>query len=123
MRKEWVFYYDLADLSVAIVDKINFHTARLFYWEDEYGKAESEFKASGINLSGEPTAYTHSNSGYGAMQVTIDPKMQKRVLDAESKVKEHRDKLAEFETWKRSLDHTDDLELELTIEDVNYFGL
>lgn len=120
-RQVWVFRYKPAEVLAAAQERVRHHTERGEWWTSEYERAEGQLKEKGFEYRERQGSYESQ------IQIVGDPELAKRVGHCRQKVAEHREKQVLYETWVRALkaktDRQPGEELELTINDVVFFGL
>lgn len=120
-RKVWVFRYKPAEVLAAAQERVRHHTERGEWWTSEYRRAEEQLKEKGFEYRERQGSYESQ------IQIVGDPELARRVGNCRQKVAEHREKQTLYETWVRALkaktDRQPGEELELTINDVVFFGL
>jgi hypothetical protein len=120
-REIWVFRYKPSEVLAAAKDRVKHHIARGKFWMEEHEKAEEQLKKKGFEYRERPTSYEPQ------VQIVGDPELAQRVAECRRKIAEHRQKQELYETWVRALkakvDRQPGEELELTINDIVFFGL
>ena len=120
-REIWVFRYKPSEVLAAAKDRVKHHIARGKSWMEEHDKAEEQLKKKGFEYRERPTSYEPH------VQIVGDPELAQRVAECRRKIAEHREKQRLYETWVRALkaktERQPGEELELTINDVVFFGL
>lgn len=116
MRDKWIFRYGPDAVREAALEKVEYHQKRRDYWQEERGRAEAELKEKGFEYR--DRSYTAGHD----VEIVGDPELAKRVSTAKRKADEHQKRVDEFERWGRALVFQID-DLELSFEDVEYFGL
>lgn len=121
-REIWGFRYKPAEVLAAAKDRVRHHTERGKWWTDEYNKAEDQLKKKGFEYR-ERQYSSHEPQ----IQIVGDPELAQRVAECRAKIAEHRQKQGLYETWVRALkaktERQPGEELDLTINDVVFFGL
>ena len=120
-RQVWVFRYKPSEVLAASKERVKHHIQRGKWWTAEHDKAEDQLKKKGFE-------YRERQSSYEPrIQIVGDPELAKRVAECREKIAEHREMEKLFETWVRALEAKTERqpgeELELTINDVVFFGL
>jgi hypothetical protein len=120
-RESWVFRYKPSEVLEAARSRVKHHVARGKFWMEEHQKAEEKLKKKGFEYRERPTSYEPQ------VQIVGDPELAQRVTECRRKISEHRQKQELYETWVRALkakvDRQPGEELELTINDIVFFGL
>ncbi len=97
------------------------HSIRGQFWDEEYTKAEKQLKKKGFEYRDRQSSYETQ------VEIVGDPELAQRVADCRRKIGEHREMQKLYETWVRALEAKTERqpgeELELTINDVVFFGL
>jgi hypothetical protein len=125
-RRNWVITLSRTAVLTAAKRRAAFHKARVKHWLAVRGKAEKAVKMKGIKIV--PNIHFGNTSvGYNMPKreiAQLDEKLINEVMDANRKVEEHRERVRGYEKYVQflTLMDTDD-ELELTIEDAEYFGV
>jgi ribosome-associated translation inhibitor RaiA len=120
-RQEWVFRYRLAEVFAAAKERVEHHIARGEWWTKEGNKAEAQLRKRGFEYRERPTSYESE------VQIVGDPELALRAAECRRKIAEHREQQMKYETWvrvlKRQTKRQAGGELELTINDIVFFGL
>jgi hypothetical protein len=120
-RQIWAFRYKPAEVLAAAEERVKLHTERVNWWTSEYNRAEEQLKKKGFEYR--ERQYT----GEHQIQIVGDPELAQRVVLCRQKIAEHRETQKLHETWVRALtaktQRQPGEELELTINDVVFFGL
>ena len=120
-REIWVFRYRPAEVLAAAKERVKHHIDRGKFWTDEYNKAEEQLKKKGFEYRERQTSYEPQ------VQIVGDPELAQRVGECRRKMAEHREKQKLYETWVRALkaktERQPGEDLELTLNDVVFFGL
>jgi hypothetical protein len=121
-RQIWIFRYKPAEVLAATKERVKHHTERGEWWTSEYNKAEEQLKKKGFEYRERQGSYVEPQ-----IQIVGDPELAQRVAHCRQKIAEHREKQRLYETWVRTLkaktERQPGEELELTINDVVFFGL
>ena len=108
-------------ISTSLLSAIEHHSGRRKWWESEYSKAEDQLKEKGFEYRKRQDTYEPG------LQIVGDPELAQRAAECRQKVAEHRERNELYETWIRALaartERQSEEELELTINDVVFFGL
>ncbi len=120
-RQVWTFKYKPTEVLAAAKDRVKHHIERGGFWTKERDKAEEQLKKKGFEYRERETSYE------AHIQIVGDPELAQRVAECRRKVAEHREKQQLYDTWVRALkaktERQPGEELELTINDVVFFGL
>jgi hypothetical protein len=120
-REVWAFRYKPAEVLAAAQERVTHHTNRGKWWTSEYNKAEEQLKEKGFEYRERESSYERG------IQIVGDPDLSQQVAHCRQKIAEHREKQTLYETWVRALkaktERQPGEELELTINDVVFFGL
>lgn len=122
LRHGWIFPLPADELASAARRCLQHHEGRLAFWDDELGEADSAFKGGGVTIR-VPEEAQQYGTYRGDASVVIDQAKQARVIECQSKVKEHRAKRDEFDRWVRAFDRATGQSFPLTIDDMNYFRI
>ena len=120
-RERWQFKFTVGEVLVGVAQKIEHHTCRLAWWENEMDQAEAGLVDKGFE-------YRERRNSLGEELVVVgDPELAKRVSECRNSIQRHKERKQEYETWQRVLDaqkrHDDTAELPLKYADVENFGL
>lgn len=122
-RNNWTFRFDARTLSKAAKEKIEHHEGRLRFWESELEKADISLRETGVEFRETP----HVNNSYSTtmqnVQVIVDPQKQAHLSNCQTKVRDHQFKVHDYGTFLRAFETNPRAELDLTVEDMEFFGL
>lgn len=119
-RYEWSFFYSVEEVCKAARVQKEYHEGRRDWWEAELAKAEATLKEKGLEYR-----ESHYTGGH-RLEAVLDPQLKTRVEECRQRRDEHENKRKEFHRWERSLAHemeSRSSDLQLTIDDVEFFGL
>jgi hypothetical protein len=120
-RDIWIFRYKPAELLAAANKKVTHHVQRGEWWTAEHTKAEEQLREKGFEYRERQTSLQSE------IQIVGDPELAQRVAHCRRKIADHREEQRIFETWARALktktERQPGEELELTIQDLVFFGL
>jgi hypothetical protein len=120
-RQISTFRYKPTEVLAAARERVTHHTERGDWWTKEYNRAEEQLKKKGFEYRERQTSYEPQ------IQIVGDPELAQRVAHCRQKSAEHREKQNMYETWVRALkakaERQPGEEMELTINDVVFFGL
>ncbi len=120
-RQIWVFRYKPTEVLAAAKERVKHHIQRGKWWTENYRQAEDKLKKKGFEYR------EREYSNEPRIQIVGDPELAQRVAECRVKMAEHREKQELYETWVRALktktERQPGEELELTINDVVFFGL
>jgi hypothetical protein len=116
-RLNWTFQYGAEVLGEAAKARQQHHEARLLFWETTKAVAETELRDSGISLR------DYEVSGGKRIEAVVDPSLSNRYSEATERVDSHYFKLGEYDRYIRAFAASGSKVFELTIDDMNYFGL
>ena len=120
-RDVWIFRYKPAELLAAANRKLTHHVQRGEWWAAEHNKAEEQLREKGFEYRERQTSHESQ------IQIVGDPELAQRVAQCRRKIAEHREEQKVYETWARALktktERQPGEELELTINDLVFFGL
>lgn len=116
-RLNWTFQYGAEVLLEAAKAKQEYHEARLLFWETAKAAAEVELRASGISLR------DYEVSGGKRIEAQIDRALENRFNEVTERATSHQFRMGEYERYIRAFTASGNKVFELTIDDMNYFGL
>jgi hypothetical protein len=131
-RDEWTFRYRGKALLAATQAKIEHHDGRFVWWEKEKNTAETELREKGITIEMRERPGTRlvpdqaAFSAYAARGVPIvqlDPERQRHLQECHDKMDEHARRAQEYRVFARAFELNQDAELDLTVADIQFFGL
>lgn len=103
-RGQWKFPYTADKLLAAANTKVEFHKARLAWWEDKKASVLATVKAEGIEIDESVAAGEGYGKSYSRHEsVTIRDDLVRDLSECVSKVKEHRGKVADYGGWAEVL--------------------
>lgn len=117
MRRNWRFEYACSALPEPAKEKVTHHKKRHAWWGAELAKAETELKEKGLQLRERAT------SGAARHEMVIDHEYQARVRECCDKVDHHKEAFEAYERYVRAFELCPDIVLELSIDDIAYFGI
>lgn len=125
-RHEWKFEYTESEILEAVQAKIVHHNKRLAWWQDEFKIAQEELNARGVEFK-EDTRFSGNGTHLAQAVASIPQDIQKRLTESGNAVERHTASIEQFALYKRALIHSIDLtagkKLELTTNDLEFFGL
>lgn len=101
-RNDWEFPYSIGELNIASKVKHDHHMARLQWWNDKKAETIDKVKAEGIEID-ESLADQISNSYGRGAQVQIRNDLVKDLQECVSKIREHRERVTEYDAWLQVL--------------------
>lgn len=101
-RNDWEFPYTIGELNIASKVKHDHHMARLQWWNDKKAETIDKVKAEGIEID-ESLADQISNSYGRGAQVQIRNDLVKDLQECVSKIREHRERVTEYDAWLQVL--------------------
>lgn len=101
-RNDWEFPYSIGELNIASKVKHDHHMARLQWWNDKKAETIDKVKAEGIEID-ESLADQISNSYGRGAQVQIRNDLVKDLQECVSKIREHRERVTEYDSWLQVL--------------------
>jgi hypothetical protein len=120
-REIWTFRYKPTEVLAAAKERVKHHAERGKFWTSEYNKAEGQLKKKGFEYREREGSYEHQ------IEIVGDPELGQRLANCRQKIAEHRKEQELYETWVRALkaktERQPGEELELTVNDVVFFGL
>ncbi len=116
-RNFWPFNYKAGDLVVPAQKKATYHRERQKNWLDSYERVKRELKEKGIDIR-----FAEVTGGERA-DIVVDQQIQRRLDECMSKMRAHKRQAEEYEAFTRAFTLNEHQELELTVDDINYFGL
>ena len=125
-RDKWVFKLPASQLVTAAQAKVDFHTERLAFWQDASKKTMVEIREKGISVETSLAGDNYNagsnvtSRGFGP-QIVVDETFQRRLNEADGKIKEHIGKLKEYTGWLQVLKANDGRSYQLHSDDYLYF--
>jgi hypothetical protein len=121
-RDDWEFEYTARDVAKAAKAQLEYRQGRVKFWEGKKAEVISEIKEKGLDVY-EPEADKMSNytGGGGGAQIKMDPALQLRLTEASNKIRENKQKVAEYEGWVQVLEGNSEARISLTHDDWLYF--
>lgn len=120
-RQDWTFKYTASEILTAAASRGTYHSGRLDHWVERQTVAEAELKESGLRIREAAAPGSTSNSYRG--QPVWDNEKLKVFDEAQDKVREHQTKRDEYARWVQVLGRAGEEKLDLTVDDIAYFGL
>lgn len=128
-RGEWAFNYPVGRVLAGARNKLEFHKGRLDFWEVKRSEVEEALRTHGLVIDesavGAGYVGTASNdvNGFGRQtRVSIDPALQRDLVETVEKVREHRGKVERYGAWIQVLSSQPETNtLELHQDDWIYF--
>jgi histidinol-phosphate/aromatic aminotransferase/cobyric acid decarboxylase-like protein len=117
LRNEWEFDYPAADVAKGARQKADYHQERVDWWTSERERVVAELRESGLEIT------EYEVTGGQRHDVQFDPKLTKRLSEAQSKIGSHARERDRYAMFARVLAAQDGRPLKLHPEDVDYFGL
>ncbi len=123
-RKEWTVGYTTTALWHAAEAKRQHHEAREEHYAAAVENVVAEIKERGIIIESRPDKRFGAASSYYEPHGRIDPELDQKLGEAQSKLSEHRTKRIEYDRWTRMLAQDSAPEgFDLDIDDLEFFGL
>lgn len=97
-RNVWEFPYTADKLLGAATVKRDHHNSRLSFWDGKKAETLETIKASGLSVDESIADLTSSSYGRNPT-VAIDSAMMRDLQECVGKVREHREKVAEYAAW------------------------
>ena len=120
-RDNWEFQFTVAEVMKGVTKKIDHHSTRQAWWENELEQAEAGLKDRGFEYR------ERRNSAGEELVVVGDPELANRVKECSKSIRRHTDRRQDYETWHRVLASQqakkDTVFLPLKYGDIEYFGL
>lgn len=116
-RQNLKFEYTCRILLSFVQSKIDHEEERLVFWGGEYDQAKKLLKEAGAQFREQPI------TGGTRVEIVIDPLLQRRFDECATKVKEHENKLKQYERWKRVFRSNISETVELDMDDIEFFGM
>ena len=121
-RDGWTFAYSTAELLRASQERVAHHTERLEHWTTERDAREEKLRAEGIDIRAAVRAGVANSTAYYG-QPTLDADLLHALQEAQERVDFHTERQEAFARWVRALQHDEDRTRELTVQDIEFFGL
>lgn len=122
-RQEWTFQYTAEELTTAATAKRDYHAGRVAHWIGEQESADADLRANGITIRDAVRVGALGASNTYRQEPLIDNQKMRRLEEAQAKVQEHQSKTEDYERWLRAFERAGGRTLELTVDDVDFFGL
>ncbi len=120
-RDKWSFEFKSEELAKAATAKIEFHNQRLEFWKGAQEQVMKDVRASGLNIEESAAGASYSNkSGYGP-EITVDMTYQRKLSEANAKIKEHHGKVGEYTGWAQVLEGNKGRTYTLNADDYLFF--
>ena len=126
-RQTYTIETTAKSLRQSVMERIAFREERVAYWKAQREKVQEKLRTDGVTVKrafDQFDAGTYSNN-FGpnrGPQVMVDPEIQRALLEADGKVKEHEDALRLYRNWQRFADCMPDGEvLQLTFKAFLFF--
>lgn len=116
-RLNWTFQYGADVLGEAAKEKREHHEARLLFWETTKAIAEAELRETGISLK------DYEVSGGKRIEAIVDQSISNRYNEATERVSSHQFRMDEYARYIRAFAASGSKVFELTVDDMNFFGL
>jgi len=116
MRHQWTIPFHASQVARLAEARLAYHRVRLDAWEAEHKQAQSELQAKGVEVR------SYDVTGGQRQDVTIDPVLAKRLGECQAAIKKHQTAIDELERWHRVLRDRDSITLDLTQDDLEFFG-
>lgn len=121
-RNEWIFEISAQKLAEASTEKGKFHTARLKFWEDKQANVLAEVKEKGIRIEESLAGVAYSSkSTQFAPEFSIDLAYQRKLQEANGKIREHSSKIKEYDGWNQVLSQNSGKNYGLNSDDWLFF--
>lgn len=101
-RNEWDFPYTADKLLQAATTKHDHHKTRLAWWERKKAETVEKVKAEGIEID-ESVADIISNSYGRGPTVGVRNDLVRDLQECVLKIREHRDKVSDYDGWMQVL--------------------
>jgi len=118
LRTEWKFEYNGSQLLEATKKRIAHHQERKEQWTTWLNEAKQKLENAGVTLV--ENEYT---TGPDSVQIKIDPELQTRHYTCREKVKGHIREIEQYQMWERAFEKNKDIQIELDVHDIDFFGL
>jgi hypothetical protein len=121
-RNEWTFELKTEQLLDAATAKVAHHTQRLEFWRGAEESVMKEVREKGISVEQSLAGANYSNKspGYGP-QIVIDETYQRKLNEASTKIREHTQKVSEYDGWCQVLTANTGRTYQLNADDYLYF--
>jgi hypothetical protein len=121
-RNEWTFEMPANQIAEAAVAKLKHHEQRLAFWKKAEAEVMADVKDKGLSVETSLAGDNYSNKSraYGP-QIVIDDIFHRRLNEAAEKIREHTDKVAEYDGWVQVLTAHKDRSFPLNADDYLYF--
>lgn len=116
-RINWTFQFAAETLEAAAEKKTGHHDARLLFWEEALKIAEIDLKEKGVDIR------EYEVSGGKSIDFVMDPGLKSRYNKSSERIDYHRHRIADYARYYRAFELSPNKVFELTISDMEYFGL
>jgi hypothetical protein len=120
-RDEWEFEFSAGKLAEAAMGKKAHHEDRLAFWENAKLKTMHEVKETGIEVNESIASQFSSKTAAYGPQVQVRTDLQTKLTECYNKMKEHGNKIREYDGWVQVLSANAEARLKLTADDYLYF--
>lgn len=116
-RINWEFPLSVYEIRAAVDSQLAHHRSRIAWWQEQRDTAQNQLKTDGVSFR----SYDHS--GGRGVQAVIDPTISARIGDCERSIKNHQEKIDEYEAYAFGLGLKGDGELlNMTPDDLKWAG-
>lgn len=123
-RDHWSFEYTAAALEKAARAKVDFHAGRLTFWRSAKEATMKEVREAGIEVDEgvDVGAQYHSNTTrLQGPRVMVRTDLQGKLTECAGKIREHADKVTEYDGWVQVLAADPGKRLSLHSDDYLFF--
>ena len=92
-RTKWTFHYQAEEVRAGAEAKVEHHESRYDFWTGERAAILGQIKETGLDVR------NYEVTGGSRADVVIDPTLQKRLTECESKVREHSNAIEDYSRW------------------------
>lgn len=115
-RNNWRQQYNSSEVATAAEKASKYHRERQSWWEAERQKTRDKIGAEGIDVREQPV------TGGVQHQIVIDPALNARLNECQSKIQKHQQKADRLDQWVGFL-RIQSRAVVLTFEDVEFFEI
>jgi hypothetical protein len=121
LRDKWDFEFTASKLAEGAMAKKAHHESRQKYWEDANQKVMAKIKESGLEVTHQEISPSGSNVRKFGPKVVVRDDLEEDLTEAHEKIREHANKVREYEGWIQVLNGNPESRLKLNADDYLYF--
>ena len=123
-REAWKFDYTAQRLAEAAQRKVDWHRERLAFWAGRREETLATIRAEGLEIDEKIAVGLQTPKGRDwerAHRISVRDDLRLELDEVLQKLKEHTERLAEYEGWRQMLAANPEARLSLDIADWLYF--